>query len=122
MNTETQAKYLLNCEYGASNVERATIAFILATTASKTAETVVFATADAADICVKGGSDGMVEDRMEPLSDLMDQFIGNGGKIWLCPICATVRDIGPEDLREGVEIAGAPKSMAFLESGAKLLM
>ncbi len=63
----------------------------------------------------------MVYEGMEPLSDLIDQFLGNGGKIWLCPICAKVKNIGEEDLMAGVEIAGAPKTMAFLESGGKLL-
>lgn len=117
----TQEKYLLNCQEGANHVERATISFVLATTASKTAETVVFITSDAAQLCTRGGADGLHAEGMEPLADLINQFLGNGGKMWLCPICAKVKGITDDDLREGVEIAGAPKTMAFLASGARLL-
>lgn len=117
----TQEKYLVNCQEGSNHVERATISFVLATSASKTAETVVFITSDAAQLCTKGGSDGLQAQGMEPLSDLISQFLGNGGKMWLCPICAKVKGIREQDLLEGVEIAGAPKTMAFLASGARLL-
>lgn len=120
MSTQTQ-KFLINCRDGANDVERATISFILAVTASKTAETAVFATSDAADLCVKGGIENMVANGYEPLPDLVGAFLHNGGKIWLCPACAKAKGITQNDLIDGVEIAGAPKTMAFLASGAQLL-
>ena len=116
-----QEKYLLNCQDGANHVERATIAFVLAATASKTAETAVFITAEAAPLCTRNGADGLQAEGMEPLADLIEQFVGNGGRLWLCPVCARTKGIREEDLREGAEIAGAPKTMAFLADGAKLL-
>ncbi len=120
-NQTNEQKFLINCSHGGADVERATIAFILAASSSKTAETAVFATADAAQICVKGGADGMAAPGYEPLDDLMRQFHGNGGRIWLCPACAKARGITADDLREGVEIAGAPRTMAFLSEGARVL-
>jgi predicted peroxiredoxin len=116
-----EQKYLVNCTHGADDVERATIAFILAVTASKTCETAVFATADAAQICLRGGADGIVAAGYEPLNDLMEAYHANGGKIWLCPACAKAKGITDADLRDGVEIAGAPRTMAFLASGARVL-
>ena len=118
---EAAEKYLVNCADGANNPERATIPFILAFTASKTNETAVFVTADAAQICVKGGAETIAADGYEPLSDLVDGFVANGGKLWLCPACAKAKGIAADDLIPGAEIAGAPKTMAFLSSGAKLL-
>ncbi|MBV1871826.1 MAG: DsrE family protein [Gammaproteobacteria bacterium] len=50
----------------------------------------------------------------------MTTFIDNGGKIWLCPACVKAKGIIESDLIEGVEIAGAPKTTAYLASGAKL--
>ena len=120
-STEKSAKYLINCQDGANHIERATTAFIIATTASKTAQAAIFMTSNAAELCVKGAANGLVEPGLEPLSDLMAQFVGNGGKIWLCPVCAKVRGITEDDLAEGVEIAGAPKTMAYLASGGQLL-
>lgn len=119
--TENQQKYLINCQEGANHVERATISFILAVTASKTNEAAVFITSDASQLCVKGGADGLVSEGLEPLSDLINQFVHNGGKIWLCPVCARVKGITEVDLIEGVEIAGAPKTIAFLASGGQVL-
>ena len=113
--------YLVNCSDGSNNPEKATIPFILAFTASKTAETAVFATAEAAQICVKGGAESISAEGYEPLVDLVHGFIANGGKIWLCPACAKAKGIEAEDLIDGVEIAGAPKTMAFLANGGKLL-
>jgi len=114
-------KYLINCQEGANNIERASIAFVLAATASKTSEAAVFITSDATMLCVKGGADNLVSPGMEPITDLMNQFLGNGGKIWICPICAKVKGVTEDDLIEGAEIAGAPRTMAYLASGAMLL-
>ncbi|MGI9289551.1 MAG: DsrE family protein [Pseudomonadales bacterium] len=118
---ETQGKFLINCQDGANNVERATISCILAVTASKTSETAMFVSAEAAQLCVKGGTDGMIAEGYEPVAGLLADFVDNGGKIWLCPACAKAKGITESDLITGVEIAGAPKSMAFLASGAHLL-
>jgi len=118
---QASQKFLINCQQGASNIEAATVAFILAVTASKTSETAIFATADAATLCIKGGVDGLSAEGYEPLADLLSAFLGNGGKIWLCPACAKAKGINQGDLIAGVEIAGAPKTMAFLASGARLL-
>lgn len=117
----TQQKFLINCQDGQNNVERATISFILAVTASKTAETAVFVSSDASKLLKRGALDGLVADGYEPLPKLVDDFLGNGGKIWLCPACARANDLAQDDLIEGVEIAGAPRTMAFVASGAQLL-
>ena len=121
MTATRKQKYLINCQEGANNLERATISFILAVSASKEHEAAVFITSDAAQLCVKGGADGWVSEGLEPLSSLIGQFVENGGVIWLCPVCATVKGIQPSDLIEGAEIAGAPKTMAFLASGGVVL-
>ncbi|MEJ2142220.1 MAG: DsrE family protein [Gammaproteobacteria bacterium] len=119
---DNQQKFLINCSYGEKDLERATVSFVLAlSAASHNAETAVFATSDAADLCVKGGTDNLMASGYEPLSGLVDDFIDNGGMIWLCPVCAKAKGIRDEDLRPGVEIAGAPRTMEFMASGAQLL-
>ena len=114
-------KYLINCQDGPAHPERATVSFILAVAASKTAEVAIFMTSDAATLCVKGGADAVVAEGYEPLRDLMLAFVANGGTMWLCPACAKAKGITQNDLAEGVEIAGAPRTMAFLAAGGKLL-
>ncbi len=117
----TEQKFLINCQNGANDVERATISFILAVTASKTAETAVFLSAEASRLCCRGGSENLVAEGYESLKSLIGAFLANGGHIWLCPACAKAKDISETDLIDGAEIAGAPRTMAFIASGAQLL-
>ena len=55
-NAVAREKYLINCQDGANNPERATISFILAFTASKTCETAVSVSVNIAQLSVKGGA------------------------------------------------------------------
>ena len=116
-----KAKYLVNCLEGENNIERASVSFVLATTASKTNETAVFITSDATYLMVKGKTDGLVAEGMEPIADLIQQFLGNGGKIWVCPVCVNSKGLTADDLIDGVEVAGAPKTMEYLATGGMLL-
>ncbi len=114
-------KYLVNCEYGSDNPEKATINFILAFASSKTHETAVFATAGAYDLFLEDTAPDFQAEGYEPINGLIDGFVENGGKVWLCPACAKAKGIEQQDLIHGVEIAGAPKVMEFLSSGGRTL-
>jgi predicted peroxiredoxin len=70
---------------------------------------------------VRAGLDGLVAEGYEPIGDLVAQYQANGGKIWVCPACVKAKGFGEKDLLPGVEIAGAPRTMAYLASGAKVL-
>jgi len=121
-NIENKQKFLINCCDGANDVERATVSFVMAlASVTNNAETAVFATSDAAELCVRGGADDLIADGYEPLSGLLDEYVENGGKIWLCPICAKAKGITSDDLRTGVEIAGVPRMMEYMAGGATLL-
>lgn len=115
-------KILVNCSDGINNTEKATVAFILAFTASKTHETAVFLTADGVQLALKGGAEEVRAEGYEPLADLLHGMLANGGKLWICPACAKARGITGEDLVEGAEIAGAPRTLAYLAEGAKTLV
>jgi len=119
---EERQKFLINCSNGREDLEKATVSFIMAlSAASNNAETAVFATADAAELCVVGGTDNLIASGYEPLNDLVEDFVENGGAIWLCPVCAKAKGISQEDLRPGVELAGVPRTMEFIAKGAQLL-
>ena len=81
----------------------------------------MFITSDASLLCTRDGAKGLQGEGLEPLEDLINQFVANNGRMWLCPICAKTRGIAEEDLRQGVEIAGVPKVLEFLASGARLI-
>lgn len=118
---EKRQKYLVNCQFGSDDPERATISLILAVSAAKSAEAVIFATSGASELCIKGGAERIQASGYESAASLLEDFVNHGGRIWLCPVCARARQITDADLITGVEIAGAPRSMEFLATGGQVL-
>lgn len=120
-STERPQKILINWRDGASDPEQATVTLILAVTSSKSCETAVFVAAEASELVRKGAADGIQAPGYEPLADLLQAFLANGGRLWLCPACVKAKGIDEAQLLDGVEVAGAPRTMAFLASGAQVL-
>jgi len=114
--------YLINSCFGPEDAERATVPFILANAAAGKGQARAFLTCDALNLVVKNGADGVVADGYTPVKTLIDEFIGKGGHIWVCKVCAAVMGITQDNLVDGAEIGGAPNTMAFLDDGAKVLM
>ncbi len=116
-------KILVNATYGLDDLERATVPFIVASaSAASSNETVMFLTADSVRLVTTGGAKDMQAEGYPPVSDLIDALVENGGKIWVCPVCAKARGIGPDDLISGAEIAGAARTIGYLAEGARTIM
>jgi len=58
---------------------------------------------------------------MEPLPDLMKDFLARGGTLWACPPCVNARGYTEDDLIEGVTIVGASAMHALILKGAATL-
>lgn len=116
-------KYLINCQYGSDDLEKATVAMIVAgAAAAMDGETAVFMTGDSVRLATEGGTDGLQLEKYPAIGELVESFLENGGQLWVCPVCAGARDIGADDLIEGAEIAGAARTIGFVNDGAKVLM
>ena len=115
--------YLINCQYGSEDIEKAIVATMVAgAAAAMESETVMFLTCESVRLATKGGVDGLEEEGYPALSELLEGFLENDGKLWVCPACAGARGITADDLIEGTEIAGAARTIEFVNDGAKLLM
>jgi uncharacterized protein len=55
------------------------------------------------------------------LSELLGEFIDNGGEIWLCGSCTKPRGIAEDRLVKGAKITGAAKVIEEVAAGAKTL-
>jgi predicted peroxiredoxin len=116
-------KILVNATYGKDDVERATVAFVVASaSAASDHETVVFMTAQSVHLATKGGADGVQGEGYPAIADLIDATVENGGKIWVCPACASANGITEADLIEGASIVGAAGTIGFLADGARTIM
>ena len=116
-------KYLINCQYGSDDLEKATVAMIVAgAAAAMDGETALFMTGDSVRLATEGGTNGLQLEKYPAIGELVESFLENGGQLWVCPVCAGARDIGADDLIEGAEIAGAARTIGFVNDGAKVLM
>ncbi len=81
----------------------------------------VFLTSAAVDLVRKRATDTTVVNPLEPLSQLIADFMKRGGKVWACTPCVKARGYQQSDLIEGVEIAGSSKIHELIASGAATL-
>ena len=99
--------------------DRATVAFVIANAAlGSEQDTVVFLSTEGVRLSQKGYTDGVHEEGFLPLKDLMDNFTGAGGTIYVCSPCFNKRGLDAENLVEGAVIVGGAKLVEFLAGGA----
>lgn len=111
-------RMIFNCTWGKENPERAILPFVAANVAAVAGiETTVVCTIEAVWLGTKGGADGVVSKGLTPLVDLLAEFLGNGGKVWLCGACAKPRGITDADLAPGVTIVGAATIVEAIANG-----
>jgi uncharacterized protein len=113
-------KLLFNCTHGVEEPERATLPFVAANVAAIAGQTaVVLCTIDAVWLGTTGGTDNVAADGYPALATLYDEFVGNGGEVWLCGACTNPRNIGEDQLAKGARIVGAAAVVEEIVNGAK---
>lgn len=103
--------------------ERSSVAWSIANAGiASDLEVTVFLAASGVDWVRKGAADVA---HLNPLDPSMKELIGNlmagGGSVLVCPPCAKVRGYTPDDLIDGITIAGAPAMLEVVKQGAATL-
>jgi uncharacterized protein len=113
-------KLIFNCSWGAEEPERATLAFIAGNVAATAGQdAVVLCTIEGVRLGVEGGTAGVQADGIPALAEVYDEFVGNGGQVWLCGVCTKPRGITEEQVAKGTQIVGAAKVIEEIAAGAK---
>ena len=82
----------------------------------------VFLVSAGTDLVRRKAADLMRMNPLDPsLGELISKFMEDGGKVWACPPCASVRGYEIEDFIDGVEIKGAGPLMDLIDQGASSL-
>lgn len=116
------ARMMVHCTHGKDDTERATLAFVVANVAATAdQETVVLLTIEGVWLATNGYADTIHHEGFQPLQEVMQSFVANGGQIWACGACAKPRGIGEQDMIEGAKIVTAANAVAYLASGAASL-
>jgi uncharacterized protein len=113
-------KLIFNCTHGKEDPERATLPFVAANIAATAGQdAVVLCTIEAVWLGTEGGTEGIAQPGLPALSDLYQEFVENGGTVWLCGACTKPRGIGEEQLQKGSVIVGAAKVVEEVVAGAR---
>lgn len=81
----------------------------------------IFLTSAGVDIARKRAADMTQVKPLDPLSDLIRDFMARGGNLWACTPCVKSRGYTEQDLVEGVVITGASKVHELIKTGAATL-
>ena len=113
-------RLIFNCTHGKEDPERATLPFVAANIAATAGQdAVVLCTIEAVWLGTTDGTDGIAQPGLPVLGDLYQEFVDNGGQVWLCGACTKPRGIIEEQVRKGAAIVGAAKVVEEVVAGAK---
>lgn len=114
---------MIKATSGADGPERCNQAFTVAAAAIASGLPVsLWLTGEAAWFGLPGKAKELVLPHATPLDELLDIVLA-AGQVTVCTQCAARRDIGPDDLIEGIRIAGAPTFVEEISAeGAQALV
>jgi predicted peroxiredoxin len=116
------AQLLVHCTRGREDAERATLAFVVGNVAaSADQDVIVLLTIEGVWLATRGYAADIHKEGFQPLRDVMQSFVANGGQIWVCGSCATPRGITAEHLVEGAKIITAANVVERLVGGSASL-
>ena len=112
-------KFCVSLSSAKDNSDKATVAFVIANAAAASdKETLVFLSVEGVRLSQKGYADDIHEEGFAPLKELMVNFAGAGGKIYVCSPCFNKRKLDLNNLVDGAAIVGGAKLVEFLSDGA----
>lgn len=112
-------KFCVMLTHSKDNADKATVAFVIANAAvASDQETMVFLTIEGVRLAEQGSADDIHESGFAPLKDLVANFVGAGGKIYVCSPCFKKRGLDEQRLIAGATIVGGAKLVEFLAGGA----
>lgn len=81
----------------------------------------IFLTSAGVDIVRRGAADLAHVKPLEPLADMLSDFMKRGGTLWACTPCVKGRGYTQENLLDGVVITGASAMHELVMRGAATL-
>src|SRR5262245_36920864 len=112
-------KFCVTLTYAKDNTDKSTVAFVIANAAlGSEKETMVFLMSEGVRLAQQGYPDDIREEGFAPLKELMTNFAGAGGKIFVCSPCFKRRKLDENKLVQGATIVGGAKLVEFLSDGS----
>ena len=81
----------------------------------------IFLASAGVDLVRKRASDTTQVTPLEPLAQLIGDFVKRGGALWACTPCVKARGYSESDLIDGVLVTGASRMHELVKAGAATL-
>lgn len=81
----------------------------------------VFLTSAAVDLARRGALETTHVKPLEPLAELVRDFVDRGGALWACTPCVKSRGYTEDDLIDGAVVTGASQMHELIRGGAATL-
>ncbi len=81
----------------------------------------IFLTSAGVDIVRRGASDMTHVKPLEPLANMLRDFLTRGGTLWACTPCVKSRGYTQDELLDGVIVAGSSVMHELIKRGAATL-
>jgi len=92
---------------GLEDAERVTVAMLVAVGAAESGRpTLMFLTKEAVRLALTGTAVGTACEGCPSLPDLVARYAAAGGRLLVCPICFTTKQLDPEALVANAELGG----------------
>jgi predicted peroxiredoxin len=116
------ATIMSNCTCGKDDPERAILPFIIGNVAASADQpAIVLLTIEGVWNATKGYADGITKEGFQPLKEIIESFVANGGQIWACGACAKPRGITDAQLIPGARIVTAAMVVEAMAKGASTI-
>lgn len=111
-------KYCVSITNAKNDPDRATVGFVVANAAvGSDQETVVFLSTEGVRLAEQGYADDIHEEGFAPLRELLVNFVGGGGTIFVCSPCFKKRNLDETKLVPGATIVGGARLVEFMAGG-----
>lgn len=112
-------KTVINLTTGLEDAERALVAFLVGhAAAEKGKDVLMFLTKEAVRLAIPGHAIGVACEGCPPLERLFEQYAAAGGKLLVCPICWSSKQLQDSPLVENAELGGATPLWEWIDEGA----
>lgn len=115
-------KLLINLMTAKDNPDKTVVAFVVANAGVAAGQEVtIFLSVEGVRLVIPGYADDITSAGFKPLKELLAEFMGNGGKIWICPPCFNARGLDKDNIIPGATFAGGAAVVGLLAEGAASL-
>jgi uncharacterized protein len=109
----------INLTRSIDDPDRATVAMVIANASVASGKnTMVFLSSEGVRLAVKGVAEGINEAGLQPMADLVKNYLAAGGAFYVCSPCFKKRGYTESDLVEGATIVGGAKFVEFMTNDA----